>query len=97
MLTLWSLMHGTAILLIRGGVSEPLHTQMFHACRDGQEAIIQHAARSKTRKCSGPPWPRGLVLGEAAQSKVNGESEKRQGAGKKAANRSRLQTVRADT
>jgi AcrR family transcriptional regulator len=96
MLTLWSLMHGTAILLIRGGVTEPLHAQMFHACLDGQEAIIRHAARSKMRKFSGPPWPRGLVLGEAAQSKVSGNSERRRGSGKKAVNRSRLQAVRAD-
>jgi AcrR family transcriptional regulator len=74
MVTIWSLMHGTAMLLIRGGVSEPLHTQMFHACLDGLEAVVQHAARSKARKFSGPRWPQALVLGEAANSKVNGES-----------------------
>jgi AcrR family transcriptional regulator len=96
MLTLWSLMHGTAILLIRGGVSEPLHTQMFHACLDGQEAIVRHAASSKPRKLSGPSWPRGLVLGEAAQSKVNGESERPRGGGKRAANRSRLPAARGE-
>src|SRR5712672_2708775 len=39
MLSLWSLMHGTAMLLIRGGVAGPLRTQMFHACLDAVEAI----------------------------------------------------------
>jgi AcrR family transcriptional regulator len=76
MIALWSLMHGTAMLLIRGEVSEPLHTQMLHACLDGVNAVIRHAAGSKVRKFSGPKWPRGLVLGEAAHSKVNGDSDR---------------------
>jgi AcrR family transcriptional regulator len=71
MLSLWSLMHGTAMLLIRGGVSGPLRTQMFHACLDAVEAIIAHAARSKGKTFSGPKWPASLILGEAAQSKVS--------------------------
>jgi len=69
MLSLWSLMHGTAMLLIRGGVSGPLRTQMIHSCLDGVEAIVAQAAQSK-RKQSGPKWPANLVLGEAAHSKV---------------------------
>jgi AcrR family transcriptional regulator len=71
MLSLWSLMHGTAMLLIRGGVAGPLRTQMFHACLDAVEAIIAHAARSKGKAFSGPKWPASLILGEAAHSKVS--------------------------
>ncbi len=70
MLSLWSLMHGTAMLMIRGGVSGPLRTQMIHACLDALEAIVGENARSKGKACSGPKWPVGLILGEAAQSKV---------------------------
>jgi AcrR family transcriptional regulator len=72
MLSLWSLMHGTAMLLIRGGVSGALRTQMFHSCLDAVEAIITQAARSKGKGFSGPKWPSTLVLGEAADSKVSG-------------------------
>jgi len=72
MLSLWSLMHGTAMLLIRGGVSGPLRTQMFHACLDAVEAIVQHASRTKGKSGSGPKWPAGLILGEAEESKVSG-------------------------
>lgn len=71
MLSLWSLMHGSAMLMIRGGVSGPLRTQMMHACLDALEAIIAEAARSKGKAPSGPKWPAGLILGEAAHSQVN--------------------------
>ncbi len=71
MLSLWSLMHGTAMLLIRGGVSGPLSTQMTHSCLDAVEAIVAQAARSKGKAYSGPKWPTGLILGEAADSQVN--------------------------
>jgi AcrR family transcriptional regulator len=71
MLSLWSLMHGTAMLMIRGGVSGALRTQMVHACLDSVEAIMKAAARSKGKGCSGPKWPAGLILGEAADSKVD--------------------------
>jgi AcrR family transcriptional regulator len=70
MLSLWSLMHGTAMLMIRGGVADPLRTQMIHACLDAVEAIVEAAARSKGKGCSGPKWPTGLILGEAAESKI---------------------------
>jgi len=70
MLALWSLMHGTAMLMIRGGVAGPLRTQMTHACLDALEAIVAEAARSKGKGCSLPKWPSGLILGEAADSKV---------------------------
>jgi AcrR family transcriptional regulator len=71
MLSLWSLMHGTAMLMIRGGVSGVLRTQMTHACLDALEAIVGEARRSKGQAFSGPGWPSGLILGEAAQSKVH--------------------------
>lgn len=70
MLSLWSLMHGAAMLMIRGGVSGPLRTQMIHSCLDALEAIVAEAARSKGKKYSGPRWPSGLILGEAAHSKI---------------------------
>lgn len=71
MLSLWSLMHGTAMLLIRGGAAGPLVKQMTHSCLDAVEAIVAQAARSKGKANSGPKWPASLVLGEAADSKVN--------------------------
>jgi AcrR family transcriptional regulator len=70
MLSLWSLMHGTAMLMIRGGVSGALSAQMVHACLDAVEAIISAEAKSRRRSYSGPKWPSGLILGEADQSKV---------------------------
>jgi AcrR family transcriptional regulator len=57
MLSLWSLMHGTAMLMIRGGVSGALRTQMIHACLDALEAVVGEAHRSKGRKFYGPRWP----------------------------------------
>jgi len=71
MLSVWSLMHGTAMLMIRGGAAGALRTQMIHSCRDAVEAIIAEAARSKGKTWSGPKWPANLILGEAAESKVN--------------------------
>jgi len=70
MLSLWSLMHGTAMLLIRGGAVGPLRTQMFHACLDAVEAVVAETARSKGKTRSGPKWPANLILGEEGESKV---------------------------
>src|SRR5882762_259641 len=44
MLTLWSLMHGTAMLIIRGRFEGALRTQSIHACIDAFEAIVAAAA-----------------------------------------------------
>jgi AcrR family transcriptional regulator len=74
MLSLWSLLHGTAMLMLRGGVAGPLRAQMIHSCLDAVEAIVDRAAASKGRY-SGPKWPANLILGEAARSKVNAEPE----------------------
>jgi AcrR family transcriptional regulator len=73
MLSVWSLMHGTAMLMIRGGVAGPLRTQMIHACLDAAEAIVAAAKRSKGKGYSGPKWPATLILGEAVHSKVSDE------------------------
>jgi AcrR family transcriptional regulator len=70
MLSLWSLMHGTAMLLIRGGAVGPLRTQMVHACLDAVEIVVAETARSKGRIRSGPKWPANLILGEETKSKV---------------------------
>jgi len=77
MLSLWSLLHGTAMLLIRGRVAKgPLRTQMMHSCLDAVEAMVVQAGRTRGKACSGPKWPVNLVLGEAAQSKVSdGEAD----------------------
>lgn len=70
MLSLWSLLHGTAMLMIRGGVTGPLRTQMIYACLDAVEAVVGQAGVPKSRASSGPKWPATLILGEAADSKV---------------------------
>ncbi len=76
MLSLWSLMHGTAMHLIRGGVAGPLRTQMIHSCLDAVEAMVVQAARTKGKAHSGPKWPATLILGEASHSKVSdGETD----------------------
>lgn len=71
MLSLWSLMHGTAMLMIRGGAVGPLRTQMFHACLDAVEVVVAETSRSKGKARSGPKWPANLILGEEAESKVS--------------------------
>lgn len=70
MLSLWSLMHGTAMLMIRGGVRGPLRAQMVYACLDAVESIVNTAAKSKGKFQTGPKWPSNLILGEARASKI---------------------------
>ena len=79
MLALWSLMHGTALLIIRGDFGETLRIQTVHACLDTFEAIVDAAARPKGLPHSGPKWPSSLILGEGKQSRVedsNGRKSK---------------------
>src|SRR5215831_16700722 len=77
MLGIWSLMHGTAMLIIRGGFEGSLRTQAVHACVDTVETIVRAAAR-KSAVQSGPKWPASLVLGEAERSSVgNGDTPRR--------------------
>ena len=75
MLAVWSLMHGTAMLIIRGGFEGVLRTQTIHACLDAFDGILDSAARSKGLRQSGPKWPSNLILGEGKQSRVgNGDA-----------------------
>jgi AcrR family transcriptional regulator len=77
MLAVWSLMHGTSMLIIRGGFEGELRIQTVHACLDAFEGMLEAAARSKSLSHSGPKWPSSLVLGEGKQSRVgNGEKGK---------------------
>jgi AcrR family transcriptional regulator len=72
-LAIWSLMHGTAMLIIRGGFEGALRTQAMHACVDTVDSLVQTAAQKKKIIHSGPKWPATLVLGEGEQSHVNGD------------------------
>ena len=72
MLSLWSLMHGTVLLIIRGRFEGSLRTQIIHACIDAFDAVVASAQREGFAH-SGPRWPSTLVLGEASQSHVNPE------------------------
>ena len=75
MLALWSLMHGTAMLIIRGNFEGALRTQTVHACLDAFDSILDSAARSKKLVASGPKWPSNLILGEGKQSSTgNGDA-----------------------
>jgi AcrR family transcriptional regulator len=69
MLAVWALIHGMAMLINRGNAEGSLRTQMFHACVDGVEAVVDCARRSKGKMHSGPDWPANLVLGEADHSR----------------------------
>ena len=71
MLAVWSLMHGAAVLIIRGQFEGALRTQMIHTCIDALDGMVENAARSKRRVHSGPKWPSRLVLGAAAESRVD--------------------------
>jgi AcrR family transcriptional regulator len=78
MLSLWSLMHGTAMLIIRGEFEGALRTQTAHACLDAFDAIV-NGARSGRIPRSGPKFPPNLILGEEDESQVgngNGAEKK---------------------
>ncbi len=78
MLAIWSLMHGTAMLIIRGQFEGGLRTQTVHACLDAFDAMVV-AAKGKGLANSGPKWPANLVLGEGKRSRVGND----RGGGKK--------------
>jgi AcrR family transcriptional regulator len=69
MISIWCLMHGTAMLIIRGGIEDTLRTQTVHACLDAIDAILDASANA-TLVHSGPKWPADLILGEGKQSRV---------------------------
>lgn len=77
MLAIWSLMHGTAMLIIRGQFEGALRTQAIHACLDMVDNILRFAVPGRGLVQSGPRWPSNLILGAAEQSRVgNGDSGK---------------------
>jgi len=78
-LAIWSLMHGTAMLIIRGGFEGALRTQAMHACVDTVDSLVQTAAGKKKIIHSGPKWPATLILGEGEQSHVNGDGGREKG------------------
>jgi len=90
MLAVWSLMHGAAMLIIRGRFEGTLRTQTVHACIDSCEAIIE-CERSRSVMASGPKWPANLVLGEGKQSRVGNDHG---GAVPKAAKRAKRRAAR---
>lgn len=88
MLAIWSLMHGTAMLIIRGGFEGALRTQAIHACIDTVENMVRAAARPKAQVYSGPKWPPSLILGEGPKSQLgNSGNGKNKPPSRKARNR----------
>lgn len=85
MLAVWSLMHGAAMLIIRGRFEGALRVQTVHACLDAFDAMLKAAARSNGIAHSGPKWPTDLILGEGKRSHVEDGKE-----GKKKFKASRL-------
>lgn len=87
MLAVWCLMHGTAMLVIRGGFEGALRTQAVHACLDSVEMVVRAAARRKSSVHSGPRWPVNLILGEGERSSIgNGVAVRKKPGGKKRGN-----------
>lgn len=74
-LAIWSLMHGTAMLIIRGGFDGMLRTQAIHACLDTVDSLVYAARKRKSFYHSGPRWPSSLILGEAELSSLGNEPE----------------------
>jgi AcrR family transcriptional regulator len=70
MLAIWSLMHGAAMLIIRGQLEGALRTHTVHACIDGVESILLAAATPQGFDRSGPKWPSNMILGEGQGSRV---------------------------
>ncbi len=86
MLSLWSLMHGTAMLIIRGRFEGALRAQATHACLDAFESILRAAERPGGIAHSGPNWPGTLILGEGCESRLgvgNGRNGKQRSGDRK--------------
>ena len=98
MLALWSLMHGTAMLIIRGRATGALRIQMAYACVDAFETIVAAASTSKGKRHSGPKWPANLILGEGQHSRLNihhmkGKEKRDQGENGKAGGKTERKTT----
>jgi AcrR family transcriptional regulator len=70
MLAIWSMLHGAAMLIIRGQFEGALQTQTIYSCIDAVEAIVNCVARAKI-KHTGPKWPAKLILGEGRKRRGN--------------------------
>lgn len=75
MISIWCMMHGTAMLIIRGGFEDTLRTQTVNACIDAIDALLDAAANGRLTH-SGPKWPSNWILGEGKQSRVGGDTAK---------------------
>jgi AcrR family transcriptional regulator len=73
MLAIWCLMHGTAMLIIRGKFEGALRTQAIHCCEDMVDTLLK-AARRDELVHSGPKWPATLILGEGRRSKTGNDN-----------------------
>ena len=82
-LAIWCLMHGTAMLIIRGNFEGALRTQSIHSCQDTVECLLK-AARRKGLMQTGPKWPATLILGEGERSKVGNDFQPGKAASRKA-------------
>jgi len=83
MMAIWCLVHGTAMLIIRGGFEGSLRTQALHACLDAVDNLFRVAASRRGFQKSGPKWPSNLILGEGEQSRLgNGNGGKKRSAKK---------------
>lgn len=69
MLSIWSLMHGTSMLIIRGEFEGALRNQAIYACIDTIKSLLAAASRGPVSQ-SGPKWPSTLVLGAGARSSI---------------------------
>lgn len=70
MMAIWCLVHGTAMLIIRGNFEGALRTQAQHSCLDAVDNLLRIASSRSGFLESGPKWPSSLILGEAEQSRV---------------------------
>jgi AcrR family transcriptional regulator len=77
MMAIWCLMHGTAMLIIRGGFEGVLRAQTTYACIDTVESIVRTASARKGMACSGPKWPTTLVLGAGQRSSLGNGGQQR--------------------
>lgn len=75
MMAVWCMMHGAAMLIIRGHFEGALRTQTVHACIDGIEDILDCVARKRRFAATGPKWPSSLILGEGKHSRVGSDNQ----------------------
>lgn len=79
MMAIWCLVHGTAMLIIRGNFEGSLRTQAQHSCLDAVDNLLRVAGSRGGFLESGPKWPSNLILGEGTQSRLgngNGNTER---------------------